>query len=75
MLKQYNCSDKPDSEAGVYQFPKNGLAGDKSRAASQLHVGRVYTVKALTATASSSSVELEEVPGMQFNTVHLSKIG
>lgn len=67
--------DKPMniySEAGTrvrYSFSENGSDGDKKLALEHLVPGELYTVKRTLVDNFYTSVELEEFPGVRFNTV------
>lgn len=49
---------------------ENGSDWDKEHAFKHLEVGKEYTVKSIEVGGWSSLLELEEVPGVRFNTVH-----
>lgn len=52
-----------------FAHPDGGWAADQARAAELLTAGKVYTVRHLDVGRSSSTLELYEFPGVQFNTV------
>lgn len=53
----------------VFAFSDNGYEGEGKEAVSFIRIGEAYTIKNMFTERSSSRVELEEVPGRQFNTV------
>lgn len=55
-------------------FRHSGYADERARAQQYLQVGTVYTVKRTRVYNSHSTVELEEVPGQSFNTIHFDSL-
>lgn len=56
----------------TYSFPSNGQKSDQRTARDHLCHGQQYTVKQVYVGSWKSYVELEEVPGVRFNSVHFS---
>ncbi len=54
----------------VFIYPWNGYPADMERANTHLRVGETYTVDVIESHYWSATVELQEVPGERFNTVH-----
>lgn len=52
-----------------YYFPDSGYIGDQFQASQHLKVGQTYTVRRLDVGSSSSTVQVVELPGLNFNTV------
>ena len=52
-----------------YAFPDNGYKSDQEYAAEHLDRDSVYTVTWMNVGQSSSTVEIEELPGRRFNAV------
>lgn len=66
------------SEVGtkvIYKYPKNGSEYESDKAAETLLYNCIYTVKKINVGQSRSDVELEEYPGMEFNTIFFANIG
>lgn len=53
----------------VFAYPNNGYPADGESAAEHLTEGAEYTVKICAIHDWKTRVELEEVPGVQFNSV------
>lgn len=56
----------------VFSYPENGRECDVLHAAKHLVVDRTYTVEAISIGNSTSSIELKELKGVEFNTVQFS---
>lgn len=54
----------------IFKYPENGSQIDEERAAENLTLNGEYTVVTISIGGSTSFVELKEVPGIVFNTVH-----
>lgn len=56
----------------IFKYPENGRQIDVERAAENLTLNGEYTVVTISIGGSTSFVELKEVPGVVFNTVHFT---
>lgn len=56
----------------IFKYPENGRQIDIERAAENLILNGEYTVVTISVGGSTSFVELKEVPGIVFNTVHFT---
>lgn len=56
----------------IFKYPNNGRQADVERAAENLILNGEYTVETISIGGSTSFVELKEVPGIVFNTVHFT---
>lgn len=54
----------------VFTHPSAGYSGDVKTAAEYLVLGETYTVKRCVIRSSSTTVYLEEFPGIGFNSTH-----
>lgn len=68
-----DINSKPGTKV-VFLYPNNGYPQDKKYVKQHLEEGQTYTVKHVRSSQSISYVELEEVPGKTFNTVHFSPV-
>lgn len=64
-VTQWNVGDKV-----IFIHPDYGYDGDIELAAEHLKGGETYTLSRIDVGQSSSMVELNEVPGIMFNSVH-----
>jgi hypothetical protein len=55
-------------------FVHHGYPGQRESAKQYLRLGEVYTVKETRVYQSSSTVELEEVPGRSFNSIYFESL-
>jgi len=58
----------------VFKFPENGYPYERKTAEKYLRVGETYTVESVIIDSWVSSVELQEIPNVRFNTVHFAHL-
>lgn len=66
--KRYRSNVKPKGRKVIY-INENGYDSDREYANKHLKQGAIYTIEEIWVGGSSSTVELEEFPNKQFNTV------
>jgi len=57
----------------IFKYPENGTEYDQERANKHLVKDKYYTVHLITIGSWSSTIELEEFPGIKFNSVHFER--
>jgi len=58
----------------AFVHPNSGYPGDQESAKKHLIKNGEYTVEYLSVGRSSSTIQVKEVPGIKFNSVHFERI-